>query len=366
VELAYVNRLEDKPESVITDETTIDPQTRTMANLRGYGYVANAFDVYNTDEDFKKLALDFSTDISKTATNFEEYLAQWSGFYKMAESKGISKDDFTPGYLNVPSIKVWILERFSGTKVDEWRTEVHLHENTNGGFHTTTYRDLPYIEKNFDALVKQYEGKFAIETYYKDTFSDVHYDLGIDEFVIDDEDAFYEKVATYFNSANNDIKSKLYLASIMNMQEGEFLHFDAARVLQNIAESSLEATISDIYADKINFQYFKEDGYYKYDNNLIYATDADDTVTFNTKQTTTIIAGKGDDVIVDNAKGDTTYVYNLGDGSDTIYDRGGNDTLKLKDIAYEDVTITTEVADLLIIINSDNSTIRVKDWMKVV
>jgi Ca2+-binding RTX toxin-like protein len=224
---------------------------------------------------------------------------------------------------------------------------------------------LPYIEKSFDALVKQYEGKFAIETYYKDTFSDVHYDLGIDEFVIDDEDAFYEKVATYFNSANNDIKSKLYLASIMNMQEGEFLHFDAARVLQNIAESSLEATISDIYADKINFQYFKEDGYYKYDNDLIYATDTDDTVTFNTKQTTTIIAGKGDDVIVDNAKGDTTYVYNLGDGSDTIYDRGGNDTLKLKDIAYEDVTITTEVADLLITINSDNSTIRVKDWMKL-
>jgi Ca2+-binding RTX toxin-like protein len=136
-------------------------------------------------------------------------------------------------------------------------------------------------------------------------------------------------------------------------------------VLQNIAESSLEATISDIYADKINFQYFKEDGYYKYNNDLIYATDTDDTVTFNTKQTTTIIAGKGDDVIVDNAKGDTTYIYNLGDGSDTIYDRGGNDTLKLKDIAYEDVTITTEVADLLITINSDNSTIRVKDWMKL-
>ncbi len=51
-----------------------------MAYLFMIKTMANAFDVYNIDEDFKKLALDFSVDISKTATNFEEYLAQWSGF----------------------------------------------------------------------------------------------------------------------------------------------------------------------------------------------------------------------------------------------------------------------------------------------
>jgi hypothetical protein len=78
--------LENDDETQRTDPLVFDLNkdgfisTTSLPNIKGTGLVYDAFIKYNTDEDFKKLALDFGTDISKTATNFEEYLAQWSGF----------------------------------------------------------------------------------------------------------------------------------------------------------------------------------------------------------------------------------------------------------------------------------------------
>jgi len=70
VELQYKNKLEDKPSVTAADFTTIDPITKSLANLRGYGYVANTFEVYNTNEAFKALAKVYANDSTKTAEDF--------------------------------------------------------------------------------------------------------------------------------------------------------------------------------------------------------------------------------------------------------------------------------------------------------
>jgi len=76
LQLQYVNRLEDKPEVTAEDLSVIDPITYGLANLRGYGYVSNTFEAYNSNEEFKALAQDFAANKKKGATNFQEFLAE--------------------------------------------------------------------------------------------------------------------------------------------------------------------------------------------------------------------------------------------------------------------------------------------------
>lgn len=68
-----------------------------------------------------------------------------------------------------------------------------------------------------------------------------------------------------------------------------------------------------------------------------------------------LVGGTGNDNLSGNA-GDDTYIYNLGDGFDTIYEDGGNDTITFgQDITLEDLTFRKSGTDLIININDDSS-----------
>ena len=82
-----------------------------------------------------------------------------------------------------------------------------------------------------------------------------------------------------------------------------------------------------------------------------------------------LIGGEGDDTLV-GTKRDTTYIYNWGDGNDTIID-GGNvgvtdDILELRGIRWEDVSISRSGSDMVLTITDDvdargNGSITIKD-----
>lgn len=68
-----------------------------------------------------------------------------------------------------------------------------------------------------------------------------------------------------------------------------------------------------------------------------------------------LVGGTGNDNLSGNA-GDDTYIYNLGDGFDTIYEDGGNDTIVFgQGITLEDLTFRKSGTDLIININGDSS-----------
>lgn len=69
----------------------------------------------------------------------------------------------------------------------------------------------------------------------------------------------------------------------------------------------------------------------------------------------TLVGGTGDDSLQGQA-GDDTYIYNLGDGFDTIIEDGGNDTITFgQGITLEDLTFRKSGTDLIININGDSS-----------
>ena len=107
------------------------------------------------------------------------------------------------------------------------------------------------------------------------------------------------------------------------------------------------------------------------DNMTINGTDYDDTITGGSGHDT-INAGDDDDVLIGGKGNDTlnggygrdTYIYNLGDGADTISETRGNDKIKFgTGIVKDDLKFTQEGNDLRIIIKNDvNQNILIKSF----
>ncbi|MBQ9246456.1 hypothetical protein IJ182_09340 [bacterium] len=65
------------------------------------------------------------------------------------------------------------------------------------------------------------------------------------------------------------------------------------------------------------------------ENNIILTGNTSDNIIVGNFGNNTIIGGLGNDTLRDYSGGDDTYVYNIGDGDDSIHDFGGNDKIKL-------------------------------------
>ena len=96
----------------------------------------------------------------------------------------------------------------------------------------------------------------------------------------------------------------------------------------------------DIYGGNTNF------------DNTVYAGDGHDNISVGNGNNT-LIGGKGNDTIT-GGTGNDTYVYNLGDGFDTIYERGGNDKIVFGvGITQNDLSFEQIGSDLKISVNGD-------------
>ncbi|MDY0215175.1 MAG: calcium-binding protein, partial [Bacilli bacterium] len=74
-----------------------------------------------------------------------------------------------------------------------------------------------------------------------------------------------------------------------------------------------------------------------------------------------IVGGKGDDIL-NGGSGNDTYVFNIGDGNDTIIDDSGLDSIKFgANITREDISIMQINNDLVMRLSADDS-LTLKDW----
>ena len=118
-------------------------------------------------------------------------------------------------------------------------------------------------------------------------------------------------------------------------------------VLQNLV------TVGDDSDNILTGSFLSETIYGNGGNDTIKALDGNDT----------IYGGAGNDVI-NSSSGDDTYIYNLGDGHDTISDYRGTDTLKFgTGILPENLRFSGENDDLIITITNAEGSIRVKNYL---
>ena len=92
---------------------------------------------------------------------------------------------------------------------------------------------------------------------------------------------------------------------------------------------------------------------------------------FSSSGNDTLEGGTGSDTLK-GGTGNDTYVFNRGDGADTIYDTLGDDNLKFGDgIVKEDLVIKQKGYDLIVALKEDgksigeiSDTITLKNWFK--
>lgn len=110
-------------------------------------------------------------------------------------------------------------------------------------------------------------------------------------------------------------------------------------------------------ADNVSGTNYDDTIYGKGGNDTIYGYSGNDT----------LIGGKGNDRL-EGSYGDDTYIWNLGDGFDTIYDYNGgntdNDTIKFGEgISFEDLLFERDGNSLIIYVNNDKTQgIKIKDY----
>lgn len=267
------------------------------------------------------MAQEFQNDVSKVANNFDEFIAQWSGLYTMAENKGISKESLTNNTERNIAQKVWILEHFAGETPNSWRTEVHMKENTNGSYHNTRYNNDSYINQHYQRLLEHYESAFAIQTVYKDIFTDVNYNEDLNMFIVDDSTSMHQKVKDYINDSSIELEKRLYLTSIMQMQ-GIYLGYDKNEIISSITDTYVQDLVSDIFDGEVNLQVYTDETTFFENDALVIGSKEDDliqtTKNFSYQNSkATIIGGRGDDRII-TVSGETTYIYNSGDGVELL------------------------------------------------
>jgi len=204
-----------------------------LPQLKGTGLVYDSLITYNLDPEFKALAQEMSTNIPRVATEFSTFLEHFSGYtvYVNELREKYSIENFE---MQEVDKQAWIVERFEAT--DKYTTTINNYYNSNlnkGRSPTTPITESDTVATKYQALTDTLQSTFAMQSVYQNVFSDTHYDLDTQSFIVDDKNALESKLAEYFNSDTNTIDEKLYLAKVMHMQQGG-LEFEIDTILKSI------------------------------------------------------------------------------------------------------------------------------------
>ncbi|MGE3613673.1 MAG: Calx-beta domain-containing protein, partial [Sulfurimonas sp.] len=208
LELEFDSRITKIDTSTIPDYTE-HPDSSTLPNLRGYGIVSDSYITYNVDENFRALALEFGSDISKVANEFESFMDGWSGYTKMQTDLQTKYNLNDTPKLSDLDRKVWTYEHFMGTGSFSAGIEKKLDATAramqSGGSDTASSGryNTAVVNRVYDDFTDRNRAFFSLKAFYPEVLSDALYEYGIDEYVITDQEALSAKVSAYINNPDN-------------------------------------------------------------------------------------------------------------------------------------------------------------------
>jgi Ca2+-binding RTX toxin-like protein len=352
---------------------SVDSVTNNLPHLKGYGVFIDTFIAYNINDELKNKAIEFSQDISKVATQFNEFIEIWSGYRGYINS--IKEKYNLQGDIKLSDIdkKTWISERLVNTLVFTSRIEKNFEDICKKYIdkdvsNVTVETVVPdgrlsnyYNEYYHEEVLKRYEGSFALNAFY--SFDDLNYDSSTGRFLVDETkmSSFYTQLADYFNDENNTLEQKIYLSKIMNMQRGRFILFNDEIILNLVNDRTIKELLEKGFLqDDRTIHVYEKDINLIQNNALVVGSEEDEIIKLS-GDNTIVLASKGDDVLI-SAQGDNKYIFRAGDGSDIIHDAKGYDTLVFDGILKQDAVLSYENENLIITTNGDR--VVIQNWIK--
>ncbi len=384
-----VNFAVDKRFTDFRGEYTLSVDALFLPWLRGYGDVKDAHIAYSMDEEFKEFTKTLVRDNEKAYNEFDTYLKKWSGLDKVHSANGITRDTLTM------DDKVWIMETLSGEDFFKSRIETAYSNNRN----SSNRYDSNYINEQYKSMKIRNYSIFASQSFFKDAYDGSYYSVNQDKMVVYDKELLIDSVAEFINSSNNT-KNTMEFVYVLDKLKND-LDINIADLTNNITNN--KEMVANVLNDTANLSVFQHNFNGSSGDDIVLGTDGDDKLNGGSGNDTidggtgndTINGNSGDDKLIGNSGddilhgengddilnggtgddtlnggyGNDTYIFNLGDGNDTINeDRYWRYTSTDKIIFGEgidkdDITLSKHNNDILLTINKNDSIV-IKNWFK--
>ena len=195
-----------------------------------------------------------------------------------------------------------------------------------------------YLEQAFDKLVDLYYGQLEMQTTYVADYAELYMNFDVDDNgdMIFDITSVAQRYMKEYEEDSTTGKTKIF-ELVNNLR---LTGMDAAIGKEKIYEA-FPVTNSDLY-HAADF----------YGNDTITGTNGDD-----------ILIGEGGKDILQGSYGDDTYIFNLGDGEDTIQEYYGTDRIVFGEgIKAEDIFVSREDKDLYLTNKTSGDRVKVENF----
>ncbi|WP_456400303.1 calcium-binding protein [Persephonella sp.] len=386
--------------TVYNGQINISPDVLFLPWLRGYGEVKDLPIAMSENQELKDAVVNIAkeTDIKNIYAQLDKLIAKWAEIDNIPEDKmrGVVEDRIISAVEKFLGIKyerktyTAILDQDNGAGVivgwDE--SNIPFSEDISIG---TKIGDYVIVDISITTDVAQIDKEKILETYAK-----------IKNMIFVNLIAQTEIGKEYglsYNFINNsvEIDPSLFYSAILDKNIGDIAHnlyivkalydrgiFDISMLPNNALGDFYKSVISgnavEINSNEYNphFTYFPEnyiffvkgsnqgDSIYGGSNReLLQAYEGDDYLNGDLGNDV-LIGGKGNDYL-EGGEGSDIYIFNIGDGQDTIWDQNWSGTdvnvIKFgKGISKDNIKFIIENGDLIIKLENTTDSIRISGW----
>jgi len=313
--------------TMLTDyakDYTLTSDSLILPWLRGYGTVIDSHVLYSIDENFADFTKEFiSQDINSIYDNFDTFLKKWTQLDSLHKEGNVTRD-----ILNIDD-KVWILENITGQELFKNSVE---NAYINNAVTSNRYNET-YINTHFQSFKERSFNTFVMQSIFKEAFSGTYFDVNQDKVIVTDKNLFITSLSENYNNLS---ETNLLISVIDEFKQDLDLNISDFSSLGELNPQKYELleTVLNNESKVVSLFVNNSSGTSGVDilnggtgNDNLTAGNGDDILTGGTGNDN-LTAGNGDDILnggtgndtLNGAYGSDTYIFNLGDGADTIND----------------------------------------------
>ncbi|MBX0311455.1 MAG: hypothetical protein JHC31_06715, partial [Sulfurihydrogenibium sp.] len=392
-QIGSVNFELDRLYSYYNREVELNPEIVGLPWVRGYGFMPDLPIAMSLDNTLLQMVKDAvaETDLTKLKEKFEKIIFRWAGVENATKQDlfgsnirfGIRFDDEKNRVLHFDDGTILRYEQIGAALKFTGTTKEDLRGNAVIG------------QKYLEAWNTMFQGlftRFVVDAGLLENVLPAYYDFFTDKITIDenfDINAYELQIKQMISSQDlNQINIALMSLMVLketNLLDPQFiaeLYTDFAKNPEALTSPYLDFLFNNVILgtkgdDSLYGTNQKDIIYGQEGDDILYGNGGDDTLIggvgndklYGGDGNDVLIGGPGNDYL-EGGRGNDTYIFNKGDGQDTIVNDkywdgywNGLGTLKFGEgITKDDVEFTKDGDDLVVIIKGTNDSIRVKNW----
>ncbi|MDX4012783.1 calcium-binding protein [Aliarcobacter skirrowii] len=335
-----------------TQDYTLTIDALILPWLRGYGTVKDAHVLYSIDESFAESTKDFlQKDLNSMYSEFDSFLKKWTELESLHTQGNITRTT-----LNMDD-KVWIMESITGQSFFKTSIENAYKNNTT----TSNNYNQTYINTHFSSFKQRSFNTFVMQSVFKEAFNGSYFDVNQDKVVVVDKALFVSSLIENYKNLNDLNKTSLLLSVLDEFKKNLNLNISDFSLLQEIDSKKYELLNSVLSSQTKIVNLFVNSSSGTSGVDILIGTSGNDQLNGGAGDDV-LIGGEGNDQLNGGA-GDDTYIFNLGDGIDTITDSSGIDRIVFGEgVDKDSISVRREGSYNLVIEYSETDKITINNW----